>query len=203
MIPSALINLNHNVLASVDVETTGLMAGYHEIIQIAIVPLDSDVKPSEVMRPFYINIRPEHPGRQKGAVHVHAISKDVVNNAVSQEKASDLLDEWFNGLDLPFGKKLAPLAHNWGFERGFLTHWLGLATFDSMFHPYARDTMCMGTMINDAAAWHGRDCPFRRLSLTSMCEVFGFDILNAHDALADALACARLYREMLRSFARK
>jgi DNA polymerase III epsilon subunit-like protein len=204
MIPSSLINLNHCVLASVDVETTGLLCGFHEIIQIAIVPLDSEIQPSKVHRPFYINMLPEHPDRMKGALAVHGIKMDELHNhAVSQDKGADLLEEWFTSLDLPFGKKLCPLAHNWAFERGFLAHWFGLATFDVMFHPYARDTMLVASTINDAAAWHGRDCPFKRLNLTSMCKVFGFEVINAHDALADALACAKLYREMIRSFGRR
>lgn len=204
MIPSALINLNHNVLAAVDVETTGLLCGFHEIIQIAIVPLDSEIRPSPTLRPFYMNIRPEHPERQRGAAGVHGLKvEELASSAVSQSKAADLLDEWFVGLDLPFGKKLCPLAHNYPFERGFLTHWLGLDTFDAMWHPYSRDTMALGLTINDAAAWHGRDCPFSRVSLGSMCNAFGIDIINAHDALSDSIATAALYREMLRSFGRK
>jgi DNA polymerase III epsilon subunit-like protein len=204
MIPSSLLNLNHDVLAAVDVETTGLLCGFHEIIQIAIVPLNSEIQPSETLRPFYINIRPEHPERQRGALGVHGIKVDeLANSAVSQSKAADLLDEWFVKLDLPYKKRLCPLAHNYPFERGFLTHWLGLDTFDALFHPYSRDTMALATTINDAAAWHGRECPFKRLSLGSLCEVFGIDIINAHDALSDALACAALYRAMIKSFGRK
>jgi DNA polymerase III epsilon subunit-like protein len=204
LIPSALVNLNNNLLVAVDVETTGLLCGYHEIIQVAVVPLNSEIQPCENMRPFYISIRPEHPERQKGAAGIHHLNlEDLLSSSVSQEKAADLFDEWFDNLDLPFGKRLAPLAHNWAFERGFLSHWLGLETFDGIFHPYARDTWCLATIINDAAAWHGRTIPFTRINLGAMCEKFGFEIINAHDALADSLATARLYREMIRSFGRR
>lgn len=203
MIPSALLNLNHNPMAAVDVETTGLLCGYHEVIQVAIVPLDNELHPSEIMRPFYLNIKPNYPERQRGALGVHGIKMDeLLETSVSQEKAADLLDEWFVGLDLPFGKKLSPLAHNWGFERGFLTHWLGLSTFDAIFHPYARDTMALATIVNDAAAWFGKECPFKRLSLKALCDRYGIEIINAHDALSDALATGQLYREMMRSFGR-
>lgn len=203
MIPSALLNLNNNMMVAVDVETTGLLAGYHEIVQIAVVPLNSELQPCEDHRPFYISIRPDHPERQKGAAGVHGLKMDeLLSMSVSQEKAADLFDEWFVNLELPYKKRLAPLAHNWAFERGFLSHWLGLETFDAIFHPYARDTWVLATIINDAAAWHGRECPFTRIKLGAMCERFGFNVLNAHDALSDALATAKLYREMLRSFGR-
>lgn len=200
MIPSALINLNHNMLAAVDVETTGLLCGYHEIVQIAVVPLDSDIKPSDKLRPFYINIRPEFPQRQQSeAGRVHDLNlEDLSVTAVGQEKAADLFDEWFVSLELPYKKKLTPLAHNWAFERGFLSHWLGLKTMDDIFHPHARDTMLLATSLNDAAAWHGRPCPFKRVSLTALCERFGVINHNPHDALADALACANVYREFIR-----
>jgi DNA polymerase III epsilon subunit-like protein len=48
-----------NLLASIDLETTGLQAGYHEPIQIAIVPLNSDIRPLEGVRSFYTTIKPE------------------------------------------------------------------------------------------------------------------------------------------------
>ena len=39
---SGLVHLNGNLMAAVDLETTGTQPGYHEIIQIAVVPLDSE-----------------------------------------------------------------------------------------------------------------------------------------------------------------
>jgi DNA polymerase III epsilon subunit-like protein len=42
--------LNGNLLASIDLETTGLQAGYHEPIQIAVAPLNSDIRPLEGVR---------------------------------------------------------------------------------------------------------------------------------------------------------
>jgi DNA polymerase III epsilon subunit-like protein len=53
-----LVHLNGNLLASVDLETTGKRAGYHEPIQIAVVPLNSDLRPLDGVRPFYSTIKP-------------------------------------------------------------------------------------------------------------------------------------------------
>jgi hypothetical protein len=48
-----LVHLNGHLLAAIDLETTGTRPGYHEIIQIACVPLDSDIKPLAGATPFY------------------------------------------------------------------------------------------------------------------------------------------------------
>ena len=47
---------NGNQLCVVDVETTGLDLFWHEIIQLCILPLDSDINPRTDVSPFYINL---------------------------------------------------------------------------------------------------------------------------------------------------
>lgn len=199
MIPSSLINMNGDLLCAVDTETTGLIPGYHEIIQIAIVPLDSNMEQHPGLKPFYINIAPDHPERESGAGAVHGITMEsLMANGVSQVDSADMFDEWFTNLELPFGRRIIPLAHNWAFERGFLLQWLGLETFTDIWSGHPRDTLILGNLLNDLAAWHGRNIPFPRLNLGAMCETMGVKLLNAHDALGDCLATAALYRNMLR-----
>ena len=53
-------------MCAVDIKTTGPDPDYHEIIQIAILPLDSELKPHRGTKPFYINIAPQFPERAKG-----------------------------------------------------------------------------------------------------------------------------------------
>ena len=57
-----MLTLNSNTMAAVDIETTGSVVGYHEIIQIAIVPLTPDLDPWD-KAPFYMDIRPDFPER--------------------------------------------------------------------------------------------------------------------------------------------
>jgi DNA polymerase III alpha subunit (gram-positive type) len=200
--PNSLVNLKGNLLCAVDVETTGRMAGYHEVIQIGVQPLTSEITPMKDVMPFYINIAPDHPEREeKSATRVHGLNiADLVENAPSQWKAADLFDEWFQKLKLPFGKQLVPLAHNYPFERGFLTHWLGMETFNQIWHFHPRDTMLFAVSINDACAYHGKRPPYDYVGLGSMCAKYGITIDNAHDALCDARAEAELYKRMLSGF---
>jgi len=201
-VPSSLINLNGNMLCSVDVETTGRLGGWHEIIQIAVQPLTANIKPVPDINPFYMDIAPQHPDRVEGmATMVHGLDIDrLIQECPDSWKAADLFDEWFKRLNLPFRKQLIPLAHNYPFERSFLTHWLGIETFNQIWHGHPRDTMLFAININDACAFHGKDIPFGYVGLGAMCNKFGIEMEKAHDALSDARAEAELYRRMLSAF---
>lgn len=191
--------MSGNVLCAVDVETTGVLAGHNEIIQIACVPLNQHFEPSTKMKFFYLNMAPNHWDRiSKEAVQKHGIDPDSLRDCVPQHRGAELFEEWFEKLDLPFGKRLVPLAHNWGFERSFLINWLGLDGFNSKWHVHPRDTMTLAASINDLYVWHGRKHPFPSLSLTSLCGRFDIQLDNAHDALSDCLATAKLYASIMR-----
>jgi DNA polymerase III epsilon subunit-like protein len=194
-----MLTLNGNLLASVDVETTGLVDGYHEIIQIAVQPLDSHFEPYPGILPFYMNLQPEYPTRIDPAVkRVHHLDMaDLHLTAFDKYRVADMLDEWFQRLNLPFQRKLVPLAHNWIFDSAFIKAWLGLETFNQLFHFHPRDTMLLALSINDRAVLRGADIPFNRFGLKDLCRRLNIGLDNAHDALADALAVAKLYRELL------
>ena len=195
MLPS----MQGNIPCAVDVETTGRLEGYHEIIQIACVPLNQHFEPHESMRFFYLNIAPDHPDRMsKEAERKHKLTPEFLSDCVSQEKGIALFEEWHQNLNLPFRKRLVPLAHNWAFEKGFLTHWLGLDYLDEVWYIHPRDSFTAAAFINDLFCWHGRNPPFNKLALTALTKRFDVQLDNAHDALADCLATAKLYAEFLR-----
>jgi len=200
MTPDSLLNLNGNMLAVIDVETTGRLGGWHEIVQIAVLPLDSEIEPSKVHKPFYMHLVPQHPDRiEPGAMKVNGLDFEwLISHGVDPDLAADRFGEWFDALELPYRKKLCPIAHNWAFEKGFLTNWLGLDMHDALFHPHSRDTQHVASFLNDAAAYHGKDIPFGSLSQSSVCKKFGISNTKEHDALADCLTCANLYRALIR-----
>jgi DNA polymerase III epsilon subunit-like protein len=196
---SSLVTCNGNLLASIDLETTGTQPGFHEIVQIAIVPLNSDIRPLQELPVFYTNIKPKHPKRaSQSATAKHGITiEDLMLQAPEAEKVEDMLCEWFERLELPFGKVLVPLAHNWAFESSFLKAWLGVELVDRLFHSHARDGMLTAVYLNDRAAFAGEPEPFSRVGLGPVCNKFGITNSHAHDALADAYAGAEAYRAMV------
>ena len=196
---NSLVHLNGNLLAAIDIETTGSQPGYHEIIQVAVVPLNADLRPNPELRPFYHNIAPEYPERaEKEASVIHGLDlAELVLNSPSSGRVADLLLEWFEALDLPVDKRLAPLAHNWAFEVGFGKAWLGDEMFNHIFHFHPRDGMIFALSLKDRAAFAGEPDPFGYIGLGALCKKFGIVNENPHDALCDAVAEAEVYRALL------
>jgi len=189
-----LNHLHTNIIASIDLETTGTVPGYHEIVQIAVVPLGNNLEP--VGTPFNRLIKPEFPDRaDPKALEINGLGVEALADEPDGDKVSDLLDEWFTGLGC--GGRIIPLAHNYIFEHGFLNAWLGAKQFNRLFHYLPRDGMLLALSLKDKCALAGLPEPFNSVSLTNLCEVYGIVNEKPHDALADAIAEAKLYRALL------
>ncbi len=190
--------MNNNLLCAVDVETTGLIDSYHCLIQVAVLPLDGNLDPLDVS-PFYMNIRPVFPERaSKKAMEVNGLDLEELKGCPSIWQVADCFEEWFVGLDLPTDKKIVYLTQNAPFDIPFLKHWLGALGFERYFCRRGRDTMFTALAKNDEAAWKNQKIPFNYVGLKHLCEAFGIPLDNHHDSLADCIATAKVYRELLR-----
>lgn len=196
---NGLVHLNGNLMAAVDFETTGRRPGYHEIIQIAVVPLNSDLRPAKDITPFYTTVKPLFPERQeKQSGWVHGLDmNDLLLHAPEPERVQDLWMEWFARLELPFRKVIVPLAHNSPFESSFMKAFLGVDRTDEIFHSHYRDSMIYAIGLNDKSAFAGEPLPFNSVGLKSMCKTLGIINARPHDAYADAVAEAEVYRALL------
>lgn len=190
-----LQGLNGNLLCAVDVETTGLTIDQHEIWQICVLPLDGMLQPNKAFIPFYTEMKPDRIDNIDPAALKLGIRDlgRLLTTARPTDLVQDDFVEWFQRLNLAPGKKLAPLAHNFPFDRGFLRKWLGEKLYDEIFHYHFRDTMCIGAFLNDRQDSACRDLPYTRLGLKNMCKAHDVVLTNAHDAMADCMATAELY----------
>jgi DNA polymerase III epsilon subunit-like protein len=188
----------------IDIETTGLDPAWNEIVQIAIVPLDSNCQVRQDVSVFYINIKPEAPERaDPEAMKVNKLNlADLVMNGHDCEKAKDLLIEWVGTLGLPYTKfgnrkKLIPLGQNYSFDKGFIEQWLGHALYSDLFHYHYRDTQIAAAYLNDYAAMHAEKVPFSKTGLSWLAKKFNVTNTNHHDALNDCRVTAEIYRQLL------
>jgi DNA polymerase III epsilon subunit-like protein len=195
-----MIHLNGHLLVAIDFETTGQRAGFHEIIQIGIVPLDNDIRPLAGAAPFYKTLAPIHEHRvEPAAMIANGLDlQKLMRESPSQETVKKLLAEWFERLDLAVERQLIPIAHNWAFESSFLNAWLGVGEASRIFRGHdARDSMIDARFINDRAVARGKEPVFPRVGLGSMCRKLGITNNKPHDALSDCLAEAEVYRHLV------
>jgi len=202
---NAMIHWNGNQLCVIDCETTGLDPSWHDLIQICILPLDSNIKPrKDGPMPFYIEMIPQHPERaDPKAMEINRLDFAIIGQrGHDQEKAKDLLADWIKKLGLPstkYGnlKKILPLGQNYSFDEGFIKAWLGFETYNEYFHYDYRDTKRVAAYLNDRAGMHAEKVPFPKTGLGSIAKRLNVPHEKAHDALADCQATAEIYRRFL------
>lgn len=194
-----MITLNGNVLCAMDVETTGTIAGYHEITQVCFLPLDSNLKPDPQYVPFDILLKIEHEGR----INWDALRVTKVNfvkhqiEAYDKYRAADLFEEWMERFELPFNKRLMPLAHNWIFDQAFIKDWLQPTAFSNYIDGRYRDTMVLAAGINDIYDRLCEPTPFPKINLEYLCSQLKVINMSAHNALGDCAATAEVYKKLI------
>lgn len=194
-------HLNGNLICVIDTETTGLKAGFHEILQLAILPLGPDLTPSTYFRPFEIKIKPEWPERaEDAAVKVNrGLLQAACIEGIERWTAVEFLESWFNDLRLGFRKQIVPLGANYQFDRDFIREFVGgPESYNQFFRSDYRDVQLAALAINDMCDWHSERIPFPKVNLSYLCSQLGMERINAHDAMGDCLATAEVYRRLMR-----
>lgn len=192
-------NLNGHVMCAIDTETTGEDPDCHEIIQIAVIPLDTNLKPMNDVMPFYVDMIPRYPERANlDAMSINKLDlAKLCLNGFDRDRAADLFIDWIDRLRLPIGKRIIPLGCNWPFDRDMIRKWLGAKTFNLYFDAQYRDVMSFAASTNDIAGWRGMDFPYAKTKLSFLANLCNVERSRAHDALEDARCTAEVYRSLL------
>src|SRR5688572_9765944 len=160
-----------------DTETTGLNpAGGDRMVEIGCIELVNRV---ETGRAFHAYFNPERPMPSE-AEAVHGLSDVFLSDKPSfADKAEELLE---------FIADSPLVAHNAGFDFGFLNHELGRC---------ARDPICLSRMVDTLVIARSRH-PGAKHSLDALCTRFGVDRSQRvkHGALLDAQLLAQVYVEL-------
>lgn len=203
---NSMVHWNGNQLCAIDIETTGTIPWFHEIIQIAILPLDSNLEPRKDIFPFDIKIAPNHPKRvDREAIKVNKINfAKLMKDGFDSDKSIDLLLEWVKKLKLPctkYGtpKRIIPLGHNFLFDSYFIKYWLQPTQYNEIFDGRYNDTMIIANFLNNKAAVHAEKVPFPKVNLRYMCSKLNISYERGHDALQDCIMTAKVFKILVES----
>jgi DNA polymerase III alpha subunit (gram-positive type) len=131
------------MLAHLDVETTGLVAGYHEMIDLGIAYTDLD---GRVRDSLFLRIMPRHPERTSdGARRVNGFDADRwrARGALSPEAAVDSLRAFHQRVAA--GRSVMLVAFNSHFDSAFLDHLFRArtGTWRELYHYFVLDIPSM------------------------------------------------------------
>lgn len=178
------------LLAHIDVETTGLIPGYHEMIDIGLV---YTTLAGEMLDSLFLRIQPQHPERlSPGAFEVNAFDPDRWKdlNAYSPSAAVDSV--------INFHKRIAQdktvllVAFNSHFDAAFLDHLFRAAdrTWRELFYYFVLDIPSM--------AW---GLGFRDLTGHELMGQYAIEdephVAHLHTGITGALKNVRLYQALL------
>lgn len=195
-------HLNRHIICAIDTETTGLEPFYNDLIQIAILPADMDLKPDKDILPFHCLIKPRRPENitwETLKPSMQGLIRKAMIEGFDADVAADLLNEWFEKLPIPENKRILPLGHNWAFDQAYVRDWLGQHNYEYMFDGRYRDTQVVSQFLNDVADAQVENYPFPKCGLQYLvtCLKLDFDPTKGHDAFYDALKTLEVYRTMV------
>lgn len=178
------------LLAFVDVETTGLIPGHHEMIDIGIVMTDLD---GAELGELFIRLQPEHPERtDDGARAVNAFDESHWRElgALSTDDAIEKIVAFHTGI--AGDRNVLLVAFNSQFDTAFIDHLFRSRdrSWRDLYHFFVLDIPSM--------AW---SLGFRGLTGSSISGILGVEdephVAKLHTGITGARLNARIYRALL------
>lgn len=177
------------LLAFVDVETTGLVPGWHEMIDLGVVMTDLD---GQAVDSLFVRIQPRHPERTSpGAVAVNGFDVErwqALGAASPADAVAQLLAFHERAA---VGRSVMMVAFNSPFDTAFLDHLLRAEgrSWRELYHYFVLDLPSM--------AW---SLGLRELTGNDLSQRLGVPdeprVADEHTGLTGARLNARLYRAL-------
>jgi DNA polymerase-3 subunit epsilon len=161
----------------VDLETTGLDSGVHEIVSFAAIPIDDGRIIASGAAEGLVRPRRALP---EESIRIHGIVPSDLADAPPIEEAIDVL--------LPAMAGRVLVAHSAWVERGFLGG--ALRTRGVRVRPAVIDTSVIGSLLLYERA---RRPPTRDIGLSALAGALGLPVHRPHNAMGDALTTAQVF----------
>ena len=176
------------ILTAIDLETTGLESGFHEICSLSAIKFDTNEW--KILSEFNIKVRPAFIHRvDERALRINGNTIEKLKIFTRIHIAKSKFLTWYNNL---YDEKIIPVAHNWAFDKSFLEVWFGREIFQDVFsyQPYCTKSMANYLKLK------GKIPKNINSSLESLSEYFGIPH-NSNNAHNDVNCCLLLLKEML------
>lgn len=176
----------------IDCETTGLDRHQHDLIQLAIVPINDKLEPIKEI----LNIRVKALTPETACQFALQINGLDPMMGLSIEESKSAFYSWLNANMI---ERITPIAFNYAFDFLFIEKWLtacGLQ-YKDYFHYAQRDIFVLANCANDSRRLKGMKTLFSSTSLGSICNTFGIEHSTAHDALSDCYLTLEVYKKLL------
>lgn len=167
-------------LAYIDTETTGLRAGWHEMIELAII---IEVG-GQIIEQYHWRLRPQNMERaNETALKINGYSHSKWRDAIEFSTIAFDVKEILSGCIV--------IGHNPIFDIDFLNESLFMAGVPGI-HPKMIDTR---VLVFEHLHW------LQSTSMDTVRKFFGWPTDKAHTAEFDAMQCRKLYHKLCRSTA--
>ena len=177
---TAQLGMRNVSFAVVDFETTGLNPETDRIVQLAAIIVNGE---GHIVDSFDTIVKPESPAEyQHGAEHIHGISAEQVSSGMPLREALEQL--WSISAGNVF------TAHNASFDLGFLHAESERVGIEGQVEIHI-DTLELSRRTA------GTDTT-RRHNLFALCEHYGIERDQVHDAKSDATATAQLLMHLIK-----
>lgn len=173
----------------IDLETTGLVAGTHEIIQIGAVLFDNDLEPMDTFMSYVKPLKPKLFSKE--AQDVNGLTLDFLEIQPVPAIARTAFTCWLE--DASEGTPLVPLGHNYHFDQAFLTMLLGPDKYNKLLSYRYEDTCMVIRYLTRVGK-----LPAMSSGLQAGLDYFGIKRTEPHDAVSDCLATLELYKKLIK-----
>jgi hypothetical protein len=192
-------HLNENMLCAVKCETTGLDPEKHELIEVAVLPLNGMLDIHSKFSLFNMRMRPRNID-DIDYDNCRLSRKEIAECillAFDKDKVAELFESWYTQMGMKEKKRIIPLAHNWPKERALLVNWLGYDTYSTIFSEDHRDIMVAAHYINDRQCVKAEPCVFNKQMLSWLAKKLFVDQIQIGSATSDCYTISQVYKRML------
>lgn len=197
-----MIHIRPHRFAVVDVETTGDIDGYHEIVQICVLPATYQLEIDDSITPFLVRVQPDFPERIPHDLPLvnRKLAHECEISGYSKMVTANMFDEWFEQWYTPYEQRLIPIGMNFSFDRGFIRYWLGPEHYNLYFDSRVRDVSTVVQFFNDR--FYKASCegtPFSKTKLKDIANKLKIPIEHdaLHDAFYDCQLTLEVYKKLL------